>query len=74
MKKSDLFKKFEIDKLEHSTIVGGFLTSVGSDTNNTGGHDVLKNTYDSEGNSLGMDSIVTGPGDTDKPNVGIVKG
>ena len=72
MKNSDLFKKFEIKKSEYPTIIGGITTSMDSDTNSSGGRfDVLKNTYDSEGNGIGLDNIITGPGDLDQPKLTI---
>ena len=69
MNNSDLFKKFEIESKTHSSIVGGFVTSVDTDTNNTGGHDVLESSNDNEGNYIGLDTVSTGPGDKDKPDI-----
>ena len=66
MKKSDLFKKFEIKKREHSAIIGGFVTSMDSDTNRTGGYDVMEST-NKDGEYVGIDIVSTFPGDKDKP-------
>ena len=68
MKKSDLFKKFEIEKREYPIIIGGFTTSTDSDTTISGSenNDVVYDTKDANGGSLGCDSIET-RGDLDQP-------
>ena len=70
MKKSDLFKRFEIEKSEYPTILGGITTSMDSDTNSTGGHDIMEST-NKDGEYVGIDIVSTGPGDKDKPKLEI---
>tara|TARA_R110002124_G_scaffold24489_1_gene89673 strand:- start:242 stop:466 length:225 start_codon:yes stop_codon:yes gene_type:complete len=72
MKKADLFKKFEIEKREYPTVIGGITTSMDSDTNSSGERfDVLKSTFDSSGNPTGLDNIITGPSNLDQPTLTI---
>lgn len=66
--KSKLFRKFELNQSEMSSLVGGFYTDMTSDTNVEGGtFDISYNTMDSSGGSIGTDTTNTGTASRDQP-------